>query len=366
MGWQKMNRLYINGRCLERELTGVERYTIAILLEFDELVKTKQYKDLEIILLTPVCKLDHIRLKNIKIKHVGRWHGVIWEQIELPIYSHDGFLLSLHSIAPLLKRKQIMVMHDAKVANAERTGERTRSRFFYYFLSCMLGKCLHSIIAITNYAKQDIHQGFHIPFEKIHVILSGIKPLDAEPINQEEFLKRVNLFKYKYVLAVGGGKTKNNETTAQAVEQLKDEKIIFVLAGFVPDDVIDKLRKYSKTRIIGRVTDAELVTLYQNATCLSFPSLVEGFGAPPVEAMIYGCPVIVSRCEAIPEVCGDAALYLDCPHDPAELACKIAMLKNDDKLRNDLINKGYENIKRFSWRRTAEGILQKTVEEMTF
>ena len=99
---------------------------------------------------------------------------------------------------------------------------------------------------------------------------------------------------------------------------------------------------------------------FAHADALILPSLYEGFGLPPLEAMACGCPVIVSNLGSLPEVCGDAALYCD-PHSPQDIAAKIKLLTQNDELRRQLSERGVENARQFTWERCAEhtvGVLE--------
>ncbi len=106
----------------------------------------------------------------------------------------------------------------------------------------------------------------------------------------------------------------------------------------------------------GRVSDSELVLLYQNATAFIYPSLYEGFGLPVLEAMACGCPVIASNRFSVPEIAGDAALLVD-PCDTLQIAGSIVMLANMPELRNSLAQKGLEQARKYDWARTAEETL---------
>ncbi len=106
----------------------------------------------------------------------------------------------------------------------------------------------------------------------------------------------------------------------------------------------------------GYVTDAELSKLYQNAALFVFPSLSEGFGLPPLEAMAAGCPVISSNASCMPEVLGNAAAYFG-PHDPKDIANKIQALLNDPNELERLRQAGLEQVKKYSWRKMAEETL---------
>lgn len=357
-----MSTLYINGQCLERSITGVERYTLAVLSALDDIARDECYHWLDIHLLLPPKGRCELPFHKIRMSHVGRWHGHLWEQVELPFFCKDGVLLSLHSVAPLFKRHQLVVMHDAKVAHKGKSDIGNLKRICYSFLGKTLGRVLPRIIAISNFAAKDIHKGFDIPYEKIVVILSGRYSLE-EVHSEDGILDRLQLQRKKYILAVGGGSTKNNVLTANAVEMMGREDLYFVVAGFSPEVMLQQLNQFTRTKCIGRVTDEELTALYKNALCLAFPSLVEGFGVPPLEAMSVGCPVIASTCEAVPEICGDAALYVDA-YSVDDMKQKIEMLENNQDLMEDLVLKGYKNLDRFDWYRTAKSILDNAIELM--
>lgn len=354
--------LYINGQCLERSLTGVERYTLAVLYALDKLLDEIPYAKIQTVLLVPSRVKYKLQFQKIKVKRIGRFSGIIWEQIELPFYCRNEFLLSLHSVAPLLHHRQLIVMHDAKVAYKGKLDTCEVRRYWYKFLGQILGRRLSKIITISHFAARDIHEGFGIPYDKIKVVLSG--PYDLGGVCEDRgTLTRYSLQSRRFILGVGGGTTKNNILTARAVEELTDSDLIFVLAGSVPKSVQKGLAEFKRTRCIGRVTNEELLALYKNAFCLAFPSLVEGFGIPPLEAMAVGCPVIASTCEAIPEVCGDAVLYVD-SYNVDSMKKQIARLLHDQVLVEQLIEKGYENLRRFDWDRTAKEILDETIKVM--
>ena len=104
---------------------------------------------------------------------------------------------------------------------------------------------------------------------------------------------------------------------------------------------------------MGKVADEELPSLYRNAELFIFPSFYEGFGLPPLEAMASGCPTVVARAGAMPEVCAEGALYVD-PHAPEAMAALIDALLQDPGKRKDLAARGGERSKLFCWKRSAE------------
>ena len=105
----------------------------------------------------------------------------------------------------------------------------------------------------------------------------------------------------------------------------------------------------------GFVADEHLPVIYSAARAFVFPSLYEGFGLPPLEAMACGCPTIVSRAASLPEVCGDAALYVD-PHDSRDIAGRLREITDCPQKAQKLVERGFHQVRRFSWEDTVRGI----------
>lgn len=120
---------------------------------------------------------------------------------------------------------------------------------------------------------------------------------------------------------------------------------------FTTGDVLSQ--QLPSVKFLGRVTDDELIRLYNQASCFVFPSVYEGFGLPPIEAMHCGCPVLVSDIPVLREVCGDAAVYFN-PYDIDSIHNAInRFVEKQTEFRATMQAKGYENAKRFSWELTA-------------
>ena len=114
-------------------------------------------------------------------------------------------------------------------------------------------------------------------------------------------------------------------------------------------------------RLLGRISDNDLAAALQTARCLLFPSRIEGFGLPVVEAMIHGCPVVASTSPCLPEIAGDAALYAD-PDDAEGWAAQVAKLHSSEALRADMARKGASQAERYSWREIARTYLRLMAE----
>ena len=149
---------------------------------------------------------------------------------------------------------------------------------------------------------------------------------------------------------------KNFAAVARAIELVGDAGFDFVVAGGADPRVFSGagVRLPAFVKRVGYVTDAELRALYENAACFVYPSLYEGFGLPPLEAMACGCAVLVSDAASLPEVCGDAAVYCD-PRSPEDIAGKLAAIMADADRRRTFAERGRRHAAQFSWRRAALG-----------
>ena len=221
------------------------------------------------------------------------------------------------------------------------------------------------ILTVSEYSKKDILKFFnHIPEDKVYVTPlaanSNFKPLDKDTC-KKHIQKRFN-FSKDYILYIGGfSKRKNAKDLILSFDKIyKDLKkpYILLLAGSVKDEG-KKLLELSKTLNFGEniiftefVEDELLPTLYNGAEAFVYPSLYEGFGLPPLEAMCCKTPVITSNVTSIPEVTGDSCLLIN-PLNRSELEKSLVILLNDDDLKDTLSKKGYERSLQFSWKNTA-------------
>lgn len=147
---------------------------------------------------------------------------------------------------------------------------------------------------------------------------------------------------------------KNFRALVEAVTLLGETDFDLIIAGGTNPAIFKNMDiPLPKTvKHVGYVSDKELESLYSQAACFIYPSLYEGFGLPPLEAMSNGCPVIVARAGSLPEVCGDAALYCD-PLKPQDIADKINMMMGDEKLRKEFSKKGLIHAKIYTWEKCA-------------
>ena len=225
-------------------------------------------------------------------------------------------------------------------------------------------------LAISRFTKAEIAELLHIAPEKIHVVPCAC-PDTMRRIAEPEVLSRVKErygLPEQYVLFVGNtNPRKNLQRLMKAFDMAKEQGIPhrLVIAGeqgwkFDQEEALKGLKHPEDVRFIGFVPDEDMPALYSAASLFAFPTLYEGFGIPVLEAQACGTPVLTGSCSSLPEVAGDAAVYVD-PYDEQDIRDGLLQALGDRRLREELVQKGYENAKRFSWHTSAE-LLNEIIE----
>ena len=201
--------------------------------------------------------------------------------------------------------------------------------------------------------------------QKVRVIPLGVDQPPARLNMGERSLERERLAGRGNVMLLNVGviqTRKNTLNILRALERLPANYHLVLAGGngYGSEAAHDYIRRQGlggRVSVLGYAPPEQLPTLYQAADVFLFPSLEEGFGIPVLEAMAHGTPVVTSNTSSMPEVGGEAALYVN-PHDPSDIAEKIRKVVEDDALRGRLIARGLERASEFTWRRTAEATLK--------
>lgn len=347
--------LYINGKFLAQRTTGVQRFSRGLLLAFDQLLAQERSAD-DVILLCPpgVAHLDE--LVYIKQRTCGRAGRSLtwWEQIDLPLATRTGMLLCFSGSAPLLARHCIPTIHDAAVF-MHPEAYSWKFAAWYRFLFRSMSKRVPYVLTVSNSSANDLRKFLSEPEYK--VIPNAAEHIDRV-VADNSVLRDLNVLPRRYVLAVGSlNPTKNFPALVEAylASELGPD-IPLVIAGNLNKAIFSSTLVPKEGESIvwaGPVDDAQLKALYENALVFVFPSLYEGFGIPPLEAMSCGCPVIASNASSIPEVCSDAALYFP-PLDTAALARLLREIRDNTPLRQQMIDKGRRRSDAFSWEHSGQ------------
>jgi glycosyltransferase involved in cell wall biosynthesis len=213
------------------------------------------------------------------------------------------------------------------------------------------------VFTISGSSRDDIIKEYKVKPENVVVTYPGIK-MDIKASKSKFDIDG------QYILFVGTLQPRKNIVRlVEAFSRLneKDLKLLIVgKKGWQYEEIINSPKTYDvqdRVKFLDYVSDEELPALYKNALCFCLPSLYEGFGLPVLESMKYGCPVAISNTSSLPEVGGEAALYFD-PENTDDITRALEELIQDKKKRESLIKKGYEQIKKFSWEKTANETLK--------
>ena len=348
----------INGRFLTQATTGVQRYATEMVRALDQRLAAEpalrgRYT---FSLLTPRSRACSLPLQQIPIVPTGRLRGQAWEQVELPFHARQRLLLSLCNTAPLGAAGMVTI-HDASVF-AFPQAYSLPFGLWYRTLIPLLGRRSRLILTVSAFSRSELASRARIPQDKIRVT-----PLGSEHVLQTlpdgQIFDRVPVQPGRYILAVGSRSPhKNLDGVLRAVALLGEDAIPLVAAGGSNQKIFASAVGLPEASFhaAGYVTDPELRALYENAACFVYPSLYEGFGLPPLEAMICGCPAVVAHAASLPEVCGDAVLYCD-PLNPEDIARQVRRFLREPGLRAEYRDRGIARARSFTWDRTASALL---------
>ncbi|MFH1598100.1 MAG: glycosyltransferase family 1 protein [Patescibacteria group bacterium] len=309
-----------------------------------------------------------------RVKADYRWYS-LREQLFLPWVIRQQKLDLMHfphfNVPVLYFGKMIVTIHDLIITNFPTKKATTLGPIKYWLkqrgyktVIRLAVKRAQRIITVSQYSKQQIIKHFKIDSDKIVVTYEACdskkKSDNPDPV----------LAKYKisrpYLLYVGNVYPhKNIERLLKAFAQISKERFDLKLVLVGKEDyfykrikgVVDDLDLLTKVIFTGFVIDADLAAIYQESSAYIFPSIEEGFGLPPLEAMSYGVPVVSSNSSCLPEVLGQAAHYFD-PLSIEQIISSVNKVLDDSNLRDRLVQSGLGRIQGFSWSKLAEETLK--------
>lgn len=302
----------------------------------------------------------------------SEWLARIWHRARLPIPIEHwvGPVALVHApdfTLPSVRKgtRTLLTVHDLSFVRAPEGATPALRAYLNRVVPRSVARADH-VLADSEATRQDLIALYHTPPEKVSVLYSGVEERFA-PVTDEARLRavraRYGLGDGPFILSVGTVQPrKNYARLIEAFRRLDAPDLHLVIAGgrgWLDDPLyaqVEALRLQGRVHFIGFVGDDDLPALYSAASVFAFPSLYEGFGLPPLEAMACGVPVVASRASSLPEVVGEAGLLVD-PYDIDALAEALARALSDETLRRTLIARGGEQAKKFSWAAAARQLL---------
>ena len=344
-------RLYINGRFLTRRMTGVERVAYSICCAMRDM--GQQF--------TIVCPKTTIQdcydTEGMDIVFYGRGSSHFWEQMVLPFFflgKKNYVLCCFTGLGSILVHSKIMTIHD--LSFLENPKWFSHSYYLWYkIMTPLAARTSRYILTVSQFSKNEILRFYpYLDKDKVCVVYPAV---DKGMFNVDSGFNDAG---EPFALTVSSlDPRKNFIRLVEAFKGITSCKLyivgnanrVFGSQGALDDD-------NPNVKVLGRVSDEELVSLYRRAACFIFPSVYEGFGLPPLEAMACGCPVLASDIPVVREVCADAALYFN-PIDIDDIRNAIEKFYAEmERLRPMLQKRGADNVKRFDWAAAAREVVR--------
>ncbi len=359
----RMNRIILNATAIGSNPDGIGIYCRNII----EMISARKTSDKYFVyvnkdaleIMSYLTNIDHVVLKvtsrffSPKYGFIGHLLRFLFSNYLSLVYPRTIIFNPSQLEASVNNKNQILMVHDLIPLLFNKDPILRHPRQFFYF-KYILGTAIRrsaAVLAPSNHTMELIKKEFNPKPEKMFVIPNGIdKPKKIFDLKEKD-----NFILYVGRLSV----TKNITALIDAYRKIADKvphKLIIAGGGDNEFLIESDPGGVGRIEYLGYVSDSKIAFLFSKAAVFVFPSFYEGFGFPPLEAMSYGCPTIVSKVSSLPEVCGEASLYID-PYNSEDIAKVMYKLLSDNRLQNQLIKSGYDRVKNFTWERSAFGHL---------
>lgn len=343
-----MNQIALNARFYAHRPTGMQRYAIELSQRFSE-------------------HLDPVRPARALRGPAGH----LWEQCYLPSAVRGRLLWSPNNTGPLAISRQVCTLHDLIPLDRPQWFNHRFARWYAWLLPRLARRVQH-IIAISEFTRQRAIELLRVPATKVTIIPNGVDsrfyPRSSDEI--ASMRAALGIPDVAYVLCVGSLEPRKNLLRLleawSIVQEYVDREIWLVMAGARGSSRVFRALSVDsippRVYFTGYVSDEHLPALYSGALAMAYPSLYEGFGLPPLEAMACGTPVVTSKGTSLPEVVGNSAVLVD-PEDCLSIAEGLEQVLSSASLRESLSKSGIRRAARFSWDSTAEQTLELLVQQ---
>lgn len=346
----------LNARFLTQPVSGVQRFAENIAAELLAM------RD-DVVLAAPRGAKSRADgpLSSAPVKHVGRLRGHLWEQVDLPLYLRsmgNPLLLSLTNTNPVFYENKISTHHDITYVRFPES-YATSFRALYSLVAPRMLRTSKTVLTVSEHSRGDIADHFGLPPSSIEIVHNAPiePPAEISSVHRYEPVVRGDYF----LTVASQNLHKNIDRLIEAFVLYRTRSgtatRLVIVGGGAASFARERLSSTSSEGVdfLGRISDEDLHNVYANAKAFVFPSLYEGFGIPPLEAQAHGIAVVSSEAASLPEVLGQSALYFR-PRDQESIIEALWQVDCDDSLREDLVRRGRENIRRFSWTKSAKQV----------
>ena len=344
-------KVYINGRFLANPITGINRFAYEICLELSKIL------DIHIIVPRKSI-LSCYDVSSLNIIEFGCGNSHLWEQLVLPcffLFKNNYLLVNFSGLGPILVKKKVITIHDVSFLHNPKWFSK-KYYILYKSLTPISIRTSRHIFTVSNFSKCEILK--YYPFvnpNKVSIVYNATKI--------HNFCKNRVDNRAKTILTVGSLDPRKNLTTlTTALEDIALKDVSLRVIGGINNKVFKDtgVRLHNNVKLLGRVNDKQLQEEYFKAKLFVLPSLYEGFGIPPLEALSYGTDIAVSDIPVFHEIFEDAAIYFN-PNDANDIAEKIRKYMN----KTITVNQDSKEriLKKFSWSSSAK-IIQQVLSQI--
>lgn len=336
-----MRKLLINGLFFSQKTTGVHRYARELLSELDKIIKKGD------IAIGVPRNVRYPKFENIITISIGNHQGLFWEQWEFPLFAlKNGFTtVNLCNSQPLL-RPGIICIHDVAYKTHPEYFKTIHGKLSVIWHRIVYRQAAsftkYPILTVSFFSKYSIIDTYKVHPSRVNVVSNGWQHI-TQIIPDNAILVKNNLKEKSFYFTLGN--INYNKNTKWVVEYAKKHpEEVFVLSGIrVKNSDID-IDNVPNLKWLGYLSDGEIVSLYKNCKAFIFPSIHEGFGIPPMEALSQGAKIIVANTTCLPEIYQGCAIYVD-PYD--------TNIDLDKLLKDNEVDDSYKVLERYSWKESA-------------
>ena len=335
----------VNGKWLAQAPSGMQRYATQVMRNVSAMPAAG-----EVTLVLPKDATVPPWALNFRIVR-SRFRGVLFEQVALPWITRGKHLYSLSGPAPLVKRDQTLVMHDATPFRFPASFHRAFV-IWYRVLYTVLARTVKRVLTVSSFSRAELGSVLGVPQDRFELAPCGADHVEPQVISSRA--ESLPFERGSYALIVGNLAPHKN--VSAAVAALADSGVPVAVVGGAQHVLRSvELEGSENVRLLGSVDDRQLQHLYAGAAVLVAPSRYEGFCLPIVEAGRLSCPTVFATGSAMTETAGDGGLSFN-PNDMRRCVELVKILISDPVMREQLSVKARANADRFTWARTARAI----------